>query len=73
METPVNLIIVMIVSGIVFIGSMFSLYYGINMDSIKLDKGNKITGKYAENRIGRRVTLAPKYSKNNFLRKLKKW
>lgn len=73
METSVNLIVIMIISGIVFISSMFSLYYGIKMDSVKLDKRNKITGRYAENKIGRRVTLAPKYSENNFLRKLKKW
>lgn len=73
METSVNLIVIMIISGVVFISSMFSLYYGIKMDSVKLDKRNKITGRYAENKIGRRVTLAPKYPENNFLRKLKKW
>lgn len=73
METPVNLIVIMISSGIVFIGSMFTLFYGIKMDNNKLSKGNKITGRYAENKIGRRVTLAPKYPENNFLHKLKRW
>lgn len=62
MEVPTNLIVIMILSGIVFIGSICSLVYGLRMDS-DTSKPKEIidtTGKFSSYKVGRHVELAPK-------------
>lgn len=68
MEIPLNLTVIMISSGIVFIGSICSLIYGIRMPS-DTPESNKdkekidATGKYSDCKIGRHILLSTNKSK----------